>query len=168
LPIADGTYDVVLTAIGAMFAPDHDRTARELMRVCRPGGVIAMANWTPGEAGRFFAILAPYAPPNPGPAPTAWGDPATVTSLLAPATVRTTSQLRLAFTGTPTELVAHYRAHFPPLWATFAGLGEGQAAQLEAELVYLFEGGYDLEYLTVCAITPRTDARSAAATGRSG
>ena len=85
LPFPDATFDVVLSAVGAMFAPDHERTARELLRVCRPGGTIAMANWTPdGEVGRFFAILARYAPPAPGPPPTAWGDPATVARLLAP------------------------------------------------------------------------------------
>jgi hypothetical protein len=129
-----------------------------------------MANWTPGgEAGRFFSIVAGYAPPRPGPAPTAWGDPATVTRLLAPATVTTTTaKLRLAFAGTPTDLVAHYRAHFPPLVATFAALDQVRAAELEAELVALFEGGYDLEYLTVRAVTPRTGARPAASTARSG
>ena len=57
----------MLSAVGAMFAPDHEATARELLRVCRPGGTIAMANWTPdGEVGRYFAILARYAPPRPG------------------------------------------------------------------------------------------------------
>jgi SAM-dependent methyltransferase len=105
LPFPDATFDVVLSAVGAMFAPDHERTARELLRVCRPGGTIAMANWTPdGEVGRFFAILARYAPPAPGPPPSAWGDPATVARLLAPAAVTTTrSRLRLAFTGPRTN-----------------------------------------------------------------
>ena len=170
LPYPDASFDAVLSAVGAMFAPDHEATARELLRVCRPGGTIAMANWTPdGEVGRYFAILARYAPSHPGPPPTAWGDPATVERLLSPATVTTTtSRLRLAFTGTPAELVAYYRAHFPPVLTTFANLDEARAAQLEAELVDLFEGGYDVEYLTVRAVTPRTGAPPAASTGRSG
>lgn len=163
LPFPDAAFDVVLSAIGAMFAPDQEATARELLRVCRPGGTIAMANWTPdGEAGRFFAILGRYAPPRPGPTPTVWGDPVTVARLLAPATVTTTrSRVRLAFDGSPAELVAYYRAHFPPLVAMAAD------DRLDAELVDLFAGGYDLEYLTVLAVTP-TGAPGGASTGRSG
>jgi SAM-dependent methyltransferase len=175
LPFPDGTFDVVLSAVGAMFAPDHEATARELLRVCRPGGTIAMANWTPdGEAGRYFAILARYGPPRPGPAPTAWGDPAYVTQLLAPAMVTTErSRVRLAFAGGPAEIVAYYRAHFPPVMTTFAGLDEAEAARLEAELVEHFagEGAYELEYLTVLArppVTSRTGVRQGASTGRRG
>jgi SAM-dependent methyltransferase len=167
LPFPDGAFDVVLSAVGAMFAPDQEATARELLRVCRPGGTVAMANWTPdGEVGRFFATLARYAPSSPDPAPTAWGDPATVARLLAPATVTTTrSQVRLAFTGPPAELVAYYRTHFPPLVAL--DLDEAQAARLDAELVDIYGGGYDLDYLTVLAVTP-TGAPEAASRGRSG
>ena len=163
LPFPDAAFDVVLSVVGAMFAPDHEATARELLRVCRPGGTIAMANWTPeGEVGRFFAILARYGPPSPGPAPTAWGDPATVIRLLAPATVTTTrSHVRLAFDGSPAELVAYYRAHFPPLVALNPNEG------LDAELVDLYAGGYDLEYLTVVAVTP-TGAPAGASTDRPG
>jgi hypothetical protein len=123
-----------------------------------------MANWTPeGEVGRFFAILARYGPPGPGPAPTSWGDPATVTRLLAPATVTTTrSHVRLAFDGPPAELVAYYRAHFPPLVAL------APDEELDAELIDLYSGGYDLEYLTVLAVIPPTGAPRGAPTGRSG
>ena len=170
LPFPDGAFDVVLSAVGAMFAPDHGATARELLRVCRPGGTIAMANWTPdGEAGRYFSILDRYAPAPPGPRPTDWGEPAYVSRLLAPAAVTTRrSHVRLAFTGTPPQLVAYYRLHFPPVITTFAALDDAAAARLESELVDLFVGGYDLEYLTVCAVTPRTNASSAASPGRSG
>ena len=163
LPFPDAAFDVVLSVVGAMFAPDQEATARELLRVCRPGGTIAMANWTPdGEVGRFFEILARYSPPQPGPAPTAWGDPATVTRLLAPATVTTTrSRVRLAFPGPPAELIAYYREYFPPLVAL------DPDAELDAELIDLYEGGYDLEYLTVLAVTP-TGAPQGASTARSG
>jgi 2-polyprenyl-6-hydroxyphenyl methylase/3-demethylubiquinone-9 3-methyltransferase len=77
LPFPDGTFDTVLSCIGAMFAPDQEATAWELLRVCRPGGTVAMANWTPdGAAGRFFRLVGRHAPPQPaGPAPTAWGEP---------------------------------------------------------------------------------------------
>ncbi len=66
LPFEDGSFDVVLSAIGAMFAPDQERTAGELLRVCRPGGRIAMANWTPeGFVGELFRVQGRYAPPPP-------------------------------------------------------------------------------------------------------
>ena len=66
LPFPDGEFDVVTSCFGAMFAPDHQAVANELVRVCRPGGVIGMMNFTPGgAAGDFFRLLAAYAPPPP-------------------------------------------------------------------------------------------------------
>src|SRR5829696_261588 len=76
LPFADGEFDVVASAVGAIFAPDHQAVADELMRVCRPGGTIGMVNFTPeGNAADFFGALAPYAPPPPPGAlpPVLWG-----------------------------------------------------------------------------------------------
>ena len=76
LPYPDHGYDVVLSAIGVMFAPHHQQAADELVRVCRPGGTIAVLNWTPeGFIGQVFAAMKPYAPPPPPealPAPL-WG-----------------------------------------------------------------------------------------------
>jgi ubiquinone/menaquinone biosynthesis C-methylase UbiE len=75
LPFEDESFDVVMSTFGAMFAPDHRRTADELLRVCRSGGRIAMANWTPtGLAGAMFRTMAGHAPPPPGVVPpTLWG-----------------------------------------------------------------------------------------------
>jgi SAM-dependent methyltransferase len=87
LPFADASFDVVTSAFGAIFAPDHAAVARELLRVCRPGGTIGMVNFTPeGNAAGFFGALAPYAPPPPPGAglPLAWGDEAHVRALLGP------------------------------------------------------------------------------------
>jgi ubiquinone/menaquinone biosynthesis C-methylase UbiE len=162
LPFADDGFDVVLSCIGAMFAPDHAATARELLRVCRPGGTVVMANWTPGGAvGRFFALLGRFGPRDAGPPPTAWGDPEHVTALLRDAEVSTElRRVRLRFPGPADELCAYYRRHFPPVIATFAGLDAGRAAVLERELVALFtaedtgvpgDHRYDLEYLLVRA-----------------
>jgi SAM-dependent methyltransferase len=95
LPFADASFDVVTSAFGAIFAPDHAAVARELLRVCRPGGTIGMLNFTPeGNAAGFFGALAPYAPPPPPGAglPLAWGDEAHVRDLLDPGT----SSLRLS------------------------------------------------------------------------
>jgi ubiquinone/menaquinone biosynthesis C-methylase UbiE len=75
LPFADGEFDVVMSIFGAMFAPDHQRAANELLRVCRPGGRIGMANWVPdGGVGRMFLTVAKHAPPPPGvQPPLLWG-----------------------------------------------------------------------------------------------
>ena len=75
LPFADGVFDVVLSTYGAMFAPNHARTAREMLRVTRAGGRIGMANWTPtGFIGKLFKVIGKYIPPAPGmQSPALWG-----------------------------------------------------------------------------------------------
>src|SRR5687768_14482861 len=76
LPFEDGSYDVVMSSIGAMFAPHHQAVADELVRVCRPGGTIGMLNWTPeGMIGALFRTMGPFAPPPPPGAqpPPLWG-----------------------------------------------------------------------------------------------
>jgi SAM-dependent methyltransferase len=76
LPFADNSFDVVMSCVGAMFAPNHQTTADELIRVVRPGGTIGMINWTPdGFIGQLFATMKPYAPPPPPGAspPPLWG-----------------------------------------------------------------------------------------------
>jgi ubiquinone/menaquinone biosynthesis C-methylase UbiE len=75
LPFADGSFDIVLSTFGAMFAPDHVRTAREMMRVLRPGGRLGMANWTPdGFIGRLFKVIGAHVPPPAGlKSPAMWG-----------------------------------------------------------------------------------------------
>ncbi|MFI5889538.1 class I SAM-dependent methyltransferase [Actinoplanes sp. NPDC051513] len=141
LPFADDEFDVVLSAVGAMFAADQETTARELVRVCRPGGLVALANWTPdGGVGRFFALLDRYqGEPPDGPSPTRWGDPAQVRALFKGIEVRTEERLvDYPFTGTPAELAALYRDAFPPVIATRAALGSDTArAAFDRDLVDL-------------------------------
>jgi 2-polyprenyl-3-methyl-5-hydroxy-6-metoxy-1,4-benzoquinol methylase len=76
LPYEDGSFDMVIPMFGAMFAPRPETTAAELIQVCRPGGRIAMANWTPtGFIGQMFKTVGKYAPPPAGvPSPVLWGD----------------------------------------------------------------------------------------------
>ena len=83
LPFADGGFDVVTSALGAIFAPDQQAVADELVRVCRPGGTIGMINFTPrGLAAEFFGLLGRYAPASPDtPSPLLWGDEAHVREL---------------------------------------------------------------------------------------
>jgi SAM-dependent methyltransferase len=76
LPFEDGSFDVVMSSIGAMFAPHHQDVADELVRVCRPGGTVGMLNWTPeGMIGALFRTMGPFAPPPPPGAqpPPLWG-----------------------------------------------------------------------------------------------
>ena len=76
LPFPDASFDAVISVYGVMFAPDHHRAAAELARVCRPGGRIALASWTPdGFIGETFRIFSRYLPPGPGlQPPVRWGD----------------------------------------------------------------------------------------------
>lgn len=97
LPFADAEFDTVLSCIGVMFAPHHQRSADELLRVCRPGGTIALANWTPaGFIGQMFATMKPYAaPPPPGAQPPPlWGDPAHLAALFGDRVTAVTTERR--------------------------------------------------------------------------
>jgi ubiquinone/menaquinone biosynthesis C-methylase UbiE len=79
LPFPDGAFDLVVSLIGAMFAPRPERVTAEMLRVCRHGGRIAMANWTPeGHVGEMFKVLARHVPPPVMPSPMKWGDEACV------------------------------------------------------------------------------------------
>src|SRR5262245_34979035 len=83
LPFPDASFDAVLSIYGAMFAPDHRKTAAELIRVCRPGGVIGLASWTPtGFIGEMFRLVGRYIPAAPGlTPPVRWGDEAHLRSI---------------------------------------------------------------------------------------
>lgn len=84
LPFEDATFDVVASSFGAIFAPDHQTVADEMVRVCRPGGVVGMTAFTPdGVGAAFFELFGPYLPPPPPEAepPVLWGDPAHVRRL---------------------------------------------------------------------------------------
>ncbi|MEO8647529.1 MAG: class I SAM-dependent methyltransferase, partial [Acidobacteriota bacterium] len=79
LPYEDDSFDLVITMFGAMFAPRPDIVADELIRVCKPGGTIGMANWTPaGFPGQMFKLATKYLPPPNMPPPVLWGVPETV------------------------------------------------------------------------------------------
>lgn len=86
LTFGDASFDVVLSTFGAIFAPDPEKTAAEMARVCRPGGRIAMANWTPqGMLGKLFSLLARYSPPGTQvDLPVSWGDERVLRERLRP------------------------------------------------------------------------------------
>lgn len=143
LPYADQSFDVVLTMFGAMFAPRPERVAAELIRVCKPGGVIAMANWTPhGFVGKQFQVTAKIAPPPPGiPPPVLWGDESTVRRRLAGGTARlscTRHRVQFASPLTPKEMVDFFRRYFGPTQMAFSRLDAARQADLAAQLESLW------------------------------
>lgn len=141
LPFEDGAFDVVLSCVGAMFAADHRAAARELIRVCRPDGVVALANWTPdGNAARLFQVVGRHraAPPAADP-PALWGEPGYVRGLFDGCAVET--QVRdvvVSFTGTPAELATLYLTAFPPIVAARAELDDAGRAALDRDLAEFF------------------------------
>nr|WP_276612047.1 class I SAM-dependent methyltransferase [Kineococcus vitellinus] len=130
MPFADGAFDVVVSCVGVMFAPHHERAAAELLRVCRPGGRIALVAWTPeGFIGRMFAAMRPFVPPPPPGAqpPPRWGDEGHVRSLLGEgAQVLSAERRRLPVTAfaSPQEFLEFFRTCYGPTIAAFAGLRE--------------------------------------------
>lgn len=139
LPYPAARFDVVLSVFGAMFAPRPEVVASELLRVCRPGGMVAMGNWTPaGFVGQMFKITSRHAPPPPGvPAPSLWGDEKVVTERLGgKARLEMTKQeLLFDYPFAPSEAVAFFRKYFGPTQMTFARLDEAGQRALAADLI---------------------------------
>jgi SAM-dependent methyltransferase len=177
LPYRNGQFDVVVSMVGAMFAPRPELVAAELTRVCGRGGTIAMANWTPeGFIGQMFKVIAKHIAPSGMPSPALWGDEATVRNRLKEgiAELRLTKQIyRFEYPFPPNAVVDFFRANYGPMTRAFASLDlEGQK-KLHAELTQLWASHnkadatkteVDAEYLQVVAIR---NADGAAAT-RSG
>jgi SAM-dependent methyltransferase len=133
LPYGDAEFDEVVTMFGAMFAPQPQLVARELARVCKPGGRVAMANWTPGGfVGQIFKTTGQHVTPPPTPSPLLWGDEATVRERLADDFTDLEfipRDLVMAFPMTPPEAVEFFREWYGPTQRAFASLDEkGQSA----------------------------------------
>lgn len=139
LPYRDASFDLVASIYGAMFAPRPELVASELVRVCRPGGIIAMGNWTrAGFVGRMFGVLARHVPPPDMPAPVLWGDERVVRERLGTGV----SDLRLTrvsyrfnYPFGPPDLVDFFRQNFGPVRRAFAALDEGEREKLRNDLV---------------------------------
>ena len=165
LPYADGQFDVVTSLIGAMFAPRPERVAAELKRVCRPGGTIAMANWTPGGfVGKMFKIVAKHIAPSGMPSPVLWGDEATVRDRLREGVAELKCAVRtyhFEYPFPPDAVVDFFRKNYGPVTRAFESLDSRGQEQLRSELASLWSahnksGGnttqVDAEYLEVVAI----------------
>ncbi len=142
LPFEDASFDVVTSLIGAMFAPRPDLVAKELLRVCIPGGTIAMANWTPqGFVGQMFKTVLTFIAPSGMPSPVLWGDEATVRERLGEGL----SELDLvrrhytfSYPFPPTEVVEFFRLYYGPTNQAFESLDAGGREGLRQELETLW------------------------------
>jgi ubiquinone/menaquinone biosynthesis C-methylase UbiE len=144
LPFGDGQFDVVITMFGAMFAPRPERVAAELLRVCKPGGHIAMANWTPeGFVGKTFQLSAKMVPPPPGvPAPVLWGSEQTVRERLGNGVSKlsmTRQNAVFEYPFPPKEVVNYFRQYFGPTQMTYSRLDETGKAELTEQMVAVWE-----------------------------
>jgi ubiquinone/menaquinone biosynthesis C-methylase UbiE len=142
LAFPDGAFDAVFSVVGAMFAPDQEKTAAELARVVRPGGLIAMANWTPdGFLGDMFRVLGRRVPPPPGlRAPVEWGSEPRLRELFAGrVTELTVTPRTFVFRFESADTFADYfRDHYGPTLKAFEALGD-DGKLLHADLVELAE-----------------------------
>jgi SAM-dependent methyltransferase len=164
LPFGDGEFDVVTSIFGAMFAADQEKAAAELLRACKPGGRIGMANWVPdGGVGRMFMTIAKHAPPPPGvQSPLRWGTEEGLRELLGAGV----SELRVerrrsrqAFRSAD-HFLDFFRTYFGPTKVAFERVGTDGEEALEADLrTYLEESNtageralvLEPEYLQVVA-----------------
>jgi SAM-dependent methyltransferase len=164
LPYANHEFDVVVSMIGAMFAPRPELVARELVRVCRPGGTIAMANWTPGGfVGQMFKAVAQHIAPTDMPSPVLWGQEATVRDRLREGVAQlnlASRMYRFDYPFPPEKVVEFYRANYGPVACAFDSLDANGREKLRSELVRLWSTHnrgngkstqVDAEYLEVIA-----------------
>ena len=143
LSYPDASFDVVVTMYGAMFAPRPELVAAELVRVCKPGGRIAMANWTPeGFIGQMFKTTAKHVPPPPNMAsPVKWGDEATVRERLRDGISNLEFDRRMCAFSYPfsvPEVVESFRLYYGPTQRAFAALDDNGQAALRSDLEELW------------------------------
>jgi SAM-dependent methyltransferase len=147
LPVPTGSFDVVTSVYGAMFAPNQQRAAGELLRACRPGGKIALASWTPtGYLGEMFEIFARFIPPPPGVAsPMNWGDRVRLEALFAAGAARFTHTRRVCLFKwrSPEENLGFFRTYYGPTLRAFERLTESAGRELANALLDLSRR-YDL------------------------
>ena len=142
LPFEDASFDVVVSLIGAMFAPRPQLVAQEMLRICVPGGTVAMANWTPqGFIGQMFKTVSKFIAPNGMPSPVLWGDEATVRERLGHGLSELTltrRQYRFEYPFPPSDVVEFFRLYYGPTNRAFASLDAEGQAQLRSDLEALW------------------------------
>ena len=141
LPFEDGSFDAILSTFGVMFAPDHERSASEMARVCRRGGRIGLSNWTPdGFVGQMFKVLGRHLPPPAGvKSPSLWGVESHLRALFADtaAKIEVTPRVFNFRYRSPAHFINVFRTWYGPVHKAFAALPEAGAASLERDLTEL-------------------------------
>ena len=141
LPFTDESFDVVLSTFGAMFSPDHRRTAGQLLRVTKPGGRIGLANWTPdGFIGQLFKVIAKHVPPPAGlRSPILWGTEARLQELFGDSIVelRAVKRFYTFRARTPEAWIEDWKRWYGPTLKAFQAVGDAGAPALHADLLEL-------------------------------
>ena len=141
LGFADASFDVVVSTFGVMFAPDHDKAAAELVRVCKSGGKIGLANWTAeGFIGQLFKVLGKYLPPAAGSkSPPLWGSKVHISGLFGAAalSIRTESRTFAFRYRSPEHFVEVFKSYYGPTLKAFAALDEANQQGLRDDLLAL-------------------------------
>jgi len=142
LPFDDASFDAVVSTFGVMFAPDHAKSAAELLRVCRRGGRIGLANWTPeGFIGQLFRTLGRHVPPPAGvQSPALWGSQAHLRDLFdAGASLSIATRTFNFRYRSAAHFIDVFRTWYGPVHKAFAALSAEQGAALEHDLTELLE-----------------------------
>jgi SAM-dependent methyltransferase len=143
LPFPDASFDVVMSTFGVMFTPNQEKAASELARVCKPGGRIGLANWTPESfIGQVFRTIGKYVPPAPGiRSPALWGTKARLDELFGETAQqsRTTSREFDFRYLSPTHWIEVFRTYYGPMNKTFGALDAGKQAAFTQDLLTLME-----------------------------
>jgi ubiquinone/menaquinone biosynthesis C-methylase UbiE len=142
LPFADASFDVVLSTFGVMFTPNQEKAAGELLRVCRQGGKIGLANWTPDSfIGQMFKVLGKYVPPVAGVAPPSlWGTKARLDTLFGSQAVVAAESRTFVFRyKSPAHWLEIFRDYYGPVLKAFASLAPEARTALEKDLLALLD-----------------------------
>lgn len=141
LPFPDASFDAVVSTFGVMFTPDQEKAAAELVRVCKPGGRIGLANWTPESfIGRLFKAIGRYVPPPAGvKSPSLWGTRARLESLFGAAAseINVTSRAFVFRYRSPEHWLEVFRTFYGPVNKTFGALDAEKQAALTQDLLQL-------------------------------
>ena len=143
LPFPDASFDVVMSTFGVMFTPNQDQAASELGRVCKPGGRIGLANWTPDSfIGQLFKTIGKYVPPAPGvKSPALWGTKARLEELFGKIAreIRMTSREFVFRYRSPAHWIEVFRTYYGPMNKTFGALNADKQAAFTQDLLALME-----------------------------
>ena len=143
LPFPDASFDTVMSTFGVMFTPNQEQAASELARVCKPGGKIGLANWTPESfIGQLFKTIGKYIPPAPGvKSPGLWGTKARLEELFGKTAreIRTSSREFAFRYRSPTHWIEVFRTYYGPMTKTFGALDAEKQAAFTQDLLALME-----------------------------